>query len=818
MKSLRTDRAVLLLLAALPFVLHASCIAGNETFFAGDLFGYFLPYRFTLFQALQHGTLPWWETSALSGNPFCASLQGGCFYPPNALYALLPDFFLSFGLLICLHLSLGACGTYLWLREAGHSSGAAQVSALVFLLGGPTLSMVNRLDKLQSLAWWPLALWGLELMADSLSRSAASPSGTLPTLEQTGQGTPDPTHARQIRRRGLQLLIGALCMQILAGGLEVVLMTGIFLGVWSLVVGLRLPSDPLRTPRELLSGWRLELPERTRLLLQLGLGVGVSLLITLPQLTLLNTLLEHSTRASGLALEKALELSLRPADLLGLGLARAFFSPQTLQFFPVAGDASEPRYFYGLYLGGLPLIALLTGALANGQRYGRTRERLACLLLIVLALVLALGRHSELSSLLYAHVPGLRTLRYPEKFLSLLGMAILPLIAQGVDVLGRSARFNRLWLVMVGVWSVLLLLVPGPSLRLLAVGISSVAGGIPALWYERLDTLSSSLIGPLLLTCAGLLALLATRSWPTAASLTPGLVACELAWLNLPLNPTMPVEALAAPPPELSARLAPVRQTLDGTGFAPRIHLLPLYTGEALEPTDTARPVREAYLALKDLLYPNLGQLYGLEVPDGARAIRLSGHAHHYAPMRGMPVAMQVERLEQAGVEVMASLNGPYLAELEGHPQLERLGNVGKLTFFWLKQARRAWLEPTGQESSGLEPTGLEPTRLEATAVEVKRSTTGTGLHVTPKEPNVSAPAGRLVLAENSYPGWLAWVDGRSTPLTPDPLGWRLTLSLPADWKEVHLEFDGSPPTWSWLLSTLGIGLLLALRSRPTQR
>jgi Bacterial membrane protein YfhO len=70
--------------------------------------------------------------------------------------------------------------------------------------------------------------------------------------------------------------------------------------------------------------------------------------------------------------------------------------------------------------------------------------------------------------------------------------------------------------------------------------------------------------------------------------------------------------------------------------------------------------------------------------------------------------------------------------------------------------------------------------------------------------------AGMLVLSENNYPGWRAWVDGRETPIYSADIAFRGVI-LPVGTHRIRMEFHPVILYWSLGLSTATAILLMGL-------
>lgn len=195
----KRDALAVLALALLPFLFFWPLFvpgAGRNYFEGGDFVDQFYAFAVHEARSFAAGRLPLLNPYAYAGSPFWADIQAAVAYPPSLITVLasvvvlgrLP--FLALELEAVAHIGLAAIFTYLFARRVLHSRPGALVAALTFAFGGyltgyPPL----QLAVLETVAWLPLALLGVEWLLDSRV---------------------DP-------RRGVALLAAALGLAILAG-------------------------------------------------------------------------------------------------------------------------------------------------------------------------------------------------------------------------------------------------------------------------------------------------------------------------------------------------------------------------------------------------------------------------------------------------------------------------------------------------------------------------------------------------------------------------------------------------------------------------
>ena len=138
----------------------------------GDLVSFLFPiYRFAA-HTISQGSLPLWNPHLYGGAPFITDIQAGFLYPPNLLLFLLnPNFdyrwmqFLSIS-----HFWWAGLGVYVLVRTLGHSRPAALLAGLAFGLCDILFIHLGNLNLVAVLSWsgWILTACHLALTRRSL--------------------------------------------------------------------------------------------------------------------------------------------------------------------------------------------------------------------------------------------------------------------------------------------------------------------------------------------------------------------------------------------------------------------------------------------------------------------------------------------------------------------------------------------------------------------------------------------------------------------------------------------------------------------------
>jgi hypothetical protein len=363
--------------AATVLVLYGRLLDPRRVLYARDVPQFHLALR-AAFARLAEWGLPEWNPWLHGGQPVLSNPNYAAFYPPTWLFlALRPTW--AIGLLVVLHAALGWAGAWRLARRLGGEAPAAALAGIALVVGGAFVSLLHAYTLLFALAWLP---WLLERIETALAA---------PTF-----------------RAALGPLVGAACcfaLQLLNGEPVTVLLSALAVGTWSLF-------GPGRF------GARLG---RAAVALAMGALVGAVQLV--PALERLAS----SPRAGGLPYAVATRWSLPPVRLLDLALPRLFGDPMHDGFYFGWGiqDMDFP-YLPSLFPGTLVLVLGLA-ALAAWPIPRRATWRI----LAVAGLLLALGRFDPLYRLAYGVLPGIASVRYPEKFALLFELALLFAAASG---------------------------------------------------------------------------------------------------------------------------------------------------------------------------------------------------------------------------------------------------------------------------------------------------------------------------------------------------------------------------------------------------
>ncbi|MFA6954775.1 MAG: hypothetical protein WC538_02755 [Thermoanaerobaculia bacterium] len=156
-RKLRIEAAALTLLVFVVLIPFLDVLFASGRFYVRDLTRYYYPTKRILREIVLGGEFPFWNRYYSAGQPIAANPEYEVFYPPQWLI-LLPDYDLGYRLHIIVHIPIAAIGMYLLLRSLRLRIAASFFGAVVFAIGGVSLSMINLLPILFCVVWIPYIL------------------------------------------------------------------------------------------------------------------------------------------------------------------------------------------------------------------------------------------------------------------------------------------------------------------------------------------------------------------------------------------------------------------------------------------------------------------------------------------------------------------------------------------------------------------------------------------------------------------------------------------------------------------------------------
>jgi hypothetical protein len=317
------------------------------------------------------------------------------------------------------------------------------------------------------------------------------------------------------------------------------------------------------------------------------LSLGLSAIQLVPT----GALMKESMRSTGIDFEESSKMSLSPAALSAVILPENHFA------FMDTAKIHKSYFLQSCFMGLIPLGFLLAG-LFSGIK---CRAFWFWGALFFVGIFFSLGRFNPLYSLIYDWVPALKLFRFPEKFFFISAFSLVFLVGLGLDALG-STNPEKSIRSQPAVFAALALLI-------LLMGIAVMEPDRE--WLTGLITL-------LILTGLFAISSKAKESRVTLRVFAIVLLILELWARNVSLLP-MVDRSFFEKSPELLAELK-------DTG-----NLYRVYGGKLLDngelPTANQFPRRKnlmaSHMAMKNLLRPNLGMIYGLHYADGLTGLEL---------------------------------------------------------------------------------------------------------------------------------------------------------------------------------------------------
>ncbi len=318
-------------------------------------------------------------------------------------------------------------------------------------------------------------------------------------------------------------------------------------------------------------------------------AIILSLGLSAVQLIPTAELMKESMRSEGVNFEASANLSMTPSALSAIVL------PEN-QFGFMDTNKKHSRYFLqSCFMGLVPLGLLLAGL------FSRIKCRAFWYwgVLFFVGFFFAAGRFNPLYSWIYDWVPLLKLFRFPEKFFFLSAFSLVFLVGLGLDVLGKGNAGIRMGPALFAVLVLLVLLV---WVAVMEPDRDWISGLVTLLVLAMLLVIASS----------------TTRGGVAFRMLAVSLLVLELWARNGSILPMVDKSFYE----KSSDRVT----ELESPKNLYRIYSGKLLGGEDI-PTSNQFPVRKtlmaSHFAVKDMLRPNLGMIYGLSYADGLTGLDL---------------------------------------------------------------------------------------------------------------------------------------------------------------------------------------------------
>lgn len=153
-------------LLVIPLFYFYPVLLGEVVLAPGDGWAQNFAVRALAGEMLRAGQLPLWNPYIFGGMPLMASVYGGAFYLPNALFAILPPG-LAINVVVITTYHLALIGAYLYGRRIGMARMGALLAGVAFSFGGFMINHLAQTSRIAAAAWLPWVL----LAVENLSRS-----------------------------------------------------------------------------------------------------------------------------------------------------------------------------------------------------------------------------------------------------------------------------------------------------------------------------------------------------------------------------------------------------------------------------------------------------------------------------------------------------------------------------------------------------------------------------------------------------------------------------------------------------------------------
>jgi hypothetical protein len=384
-------------LSAFALILFNEIILGGHRLIGGDFIAFYLSMKKFLYDEIWlHHSLPYWNPYIFGGMPFWAHFESTIFYPLGFLFWLIPPD-RAYGYSIFLHFVLAGLFMYGLVRSLGIGRAGSFVAAAIYTCNGFVMALLylGHMCPIWSYIWLPAVIYFLNrAMMSSTPYISACLAGTLWGV------------------------------QILAGAPQDAFYT--FLGAM-LFLACRVENR---------AGWSGNLLKPLIIAsLFFTTGAALSAMQIIPAFELI-----HNSVREGLDSYDMVTIASYPLQGIITAIIPNFFGSYAENTLWVANVPwSIPQQ--NLYVGILPLVLVCCISYRNSQN---KRIIIFASILSVMALLLALGRHTPIYKIAYL-LPGFDRFRAPSKIIVLWVFGLAILAAQGMnDLLSeRKISINR---------------------------------------------------------------------------------------------------------------------------------------------------------------------------------------------------------------------------------------------------------------------------------------------------------------------------------------------------------------------------------------
>lgn len=348
-------------------------------------------------EVLSRGELPFWTSLLGNGYPVFAEGQIGALYPPHLILFKIFPTHLAFNLNIFLHYLMAGLFTYIFLHYSVRTSKTASVlGAICFSLSGYFFTHVLFVNTILVATYLPLVLFLVE---------------------------------RIVSNRNLKWSLGlalVFSLQVFAGHLEI-----FYYVVFASILFL---AFLLFTKRS--SGSKNQ-QNLIKSIVLFSLSLLLAIMVTLVQLVPTYELVQNSNRQSGYDIEYATS-SRWPLNSLSMFVYPGSYEKLLrVDYHPSDNNYVNPYSLYG-YVGFIPIVLVFVALALSRKRYVIVMGGI-----LLIGLLYGVGRSTQLFTIMWETVPGLKMLRFPVKVLFVLELCLASLAALGLDfIIKKLSRSN----------------------------------------------------------------------------------------------------------------------------------------------------------------------------------------------------------------------------------------------------------------------------------------------------------------------------------------------------------------------------------------
>lgn len=389
-----------------PFLAFPELIFAGKTLYHTDITWIHYPGHIFVADEWLAGRVPLWDPFRQAGKPMLAEPQIGVLYPLRALFLSSLNPSLELSLFLFMHYTLAAGFAFVLARSLSLSRWGATLAGLAFGFGGFLMAQNVNVNIMTGAIWLPLVLFGAIETLKRRSWRVAMLAG-MPIALQIFTAQPQITFY------------------------SLVMMSGY--GVYQIVGDFFWGPHRYKVIYALITG-----------LLMTTIVVS-GLLLAAPQLIPTIEMLQFTVRLTSRGFALLVENSLPPVMWLNLLLPGAFGNNV------VGFQGGDPFQEDFIYVGFMPLLLALFS-------WPRRRQSpvLFFMLLLLSAVLLAMGRYTPLYATVIQYLPGFDLFRIPSRWVLGVNLALAILAGVGLDVLLKQGVSKTTLMIVLTIGSLLI--------------------------------------------------------------------------------------------------------------------------------------------------------------------------------------------------------------------------------------------------------------------------------------------------------------------------------------------------------------------------